>query len=155
MADYIKDIRAKVGHMPIILNACAGIVLNDRNEILIQERAKGGWGLPGGYLEFGETYEEAIIREMKEDSGLDIEIIRDLGLYDNHYYMTYVNGDRVMNIAKCFLVRPVGGALSEAAKNETVQLQYFDFRKLPPIIFKQNEDMIMDVHQMLLDGNLK
>lgn len=155
MADYIQDIRAKVGHMPLILNAAAGIVLNAQNEILIQERTGGGWGLPGGYLEFGESYEEAIVREMKEDSGLDVEIIRDLGLYDDHYYMSYANGDKVMNIAKAFLVRPIGGALSEAAKNETVQLKYLKFSQLPPIIFKQNEDMIMDVKEMLANGELK
>lgn len=154
MPDYIHTVRALTGHIPLILNAAAGIVVRNRREVLLQERADGGWCLPGGYLEFGETYAEAVVREMKEDAGLDVEIIQSLGMYDNHYYMDYPNGDRVMNIAQAFLVKPVGGALDQAAKNETAQLRYFPFTALPPIIFKQNEDMILDVWQNIQDGVL-
>jgi ADP-ribose pyrophosphatase YjhB (NUDIX family) len=154
MPDYIHDLRKLTGHIPLILNAAAGVVLNEQRQILLQERADGGWCLPGGYLEFGETYAEAIIREMREDSGLKVEIVRDLGLYDHHYMMHYPNGDTVMNIAKLFLVRPIGGALSEAAPNETAQLAYFDFDQLPPIIFKQNAEMVADVKALLAAGKL-
>lgn len=154
MPDYIHSLRKLTGHIPLILNAAGGIVLNEQKQVLLQERADGGWCLPGGYLEFGESYREAVIREMKEDSGLDVVIVRDLGLYDDHYLMEYANGDKVMNIAKLFLVKPVGGALNEAAPNETAQLKYFDFDNLPPIIFKQNEDMVNDVKQMIERGEL-
>lgn len=154
MPDYIHTVRALTGHIPLILNAAAGLVVRNRQDILLQERADGGWCLPGGYLEFGETYAEAVVREMKEDSGLDVTIIRSLGMYDNHYYMDYPNGDRVMNIAQAFLVQPVGGALEDAAKNETAQLRYFAFDNLPPIIFKQNEDMVQDVWALIQAGTL-
>lgn len=57
MSDYIKDIRGKVGHMPIILNAVAGVVVNDEHKILLQERTDThNWSLPGGYMEYGETF---------------------------------------------------------------------------------------------------
>ncbi len=63
MADYIKDVRAKTGHMPLILNAAGGLVLSpDHRKILLQERADGGWCVPGGYLEYGESYAEAVVR---------------------------------------------------------------------------------------------
>jgi hypothetical protein len=91
---------------------------------------------------------------MKEDAGLDVAIVQDLGLYDRHYMMHYPNGDTVMNIAKLFLVRPIGGSLSEAAPNETARLAYFDFAKLPPIIFKQNADMVADVKALLDAGKI-
>ncbi|KRM54385.1 NUDIX hydrolase [Lacticaseibacillus sharpeae] len=154
MPDYIKTIRAKTGHMPLILNAAGGIVINARREVLLQERADGGWCVPGGYLEFGETYREAVLREMQEDAGLEVEIIADLGLFDNHYYMHYPNGDLVMNIAKCFLVRPVGGSLAAAAPWETKQLKYFPLDELPPIIFQQNEDMVVKAHALLTAGKI-
>jgi ADP-ribose pyrophosphatase YjhB (NUDIX family) len=154
MPDYIHDLRRLTGHVPLILNAAAGVVLNAQQQILLQERADGGWCLPGGYLEFGETYAEAVVREMKEDAGLDVAIVQDLGLYDRHYMMHYPNGDTVMNIAKLFLVRPTGGSLSEAAPNETARLAYFDFAKLPPIIFKQNADMVADVKALLDAGKI-
>lgn len=152
MPDYIHNLRHLTGHIPLILNAAGGIVLNDKREVLLQERADGGWCVPGGYLEFGETYREAAIRELKEDAGLDVVIEFDLGLFDNHYYMRYPNGDVVMNIAKCFLVRPVGGSIAEASTAETKQCRYFPIDQLPPIIFQQNEDMVVRVHELLQQG---
>ena len=57
MANYIKDIRSKVGHMPIFLNAVAGAVVNDQGQILLQQRTDAGnWSLPGGMMEYGETF---------------------------------------------------------------------------------------------------
>ena len=154
MPDYIHTVRKLTGHIPLILNAAGGIVINDHREVLLQERADGGWCVPGGYLEFGETFAEAVVREMKEDSGLDVEIVRDLGLFDNHYYMHYPNGDVVMNIAKCFLVRPIGGNLADAASWETKQLKYFPIDELPPIIFEQNIDMVVRAHELMQKGQL-
>ena len=60
MADYIKDIRNKVGHEPIILNFAGGILVNQANQVLLQKHSDlNQWGLPGGALEFGETAEGA------------------------------------------------------------------------------------------------
>ena len=48
MADYIKEIRALVGHKPILLNAAGGAVFNDQGQILIQQRTDNRtWSLPG------------------------------------------------------------------------------------------------------------
>ena len=73
MANYIKDIRSKVGHMPIFLNAVAGAVVNDQRQILLQQRTDAGnWSLPGGMMEYGETFVETLKREMKEDAGFEV-----------------------------------------------------------------------------------
>ncbi len=152
MPDYIHTVRKLTGHIPLILNAAGGVVLNDRREVLLQERADGGWCVPGGYLEFGENFREAVVREMKEDAGLDVVIERSIGLFDDHYYMHYPNGDVVMNIAEGFLVRPVGGSFADAAAWETKQLKYFPIDQLPPIIFEQNIDMVLRVHDLLRAG---
>jgi 8-oxo-dGTP diphosphatase len=54
------------------------VVFNDRNEILLIRRGKephyGRWMVPGGTLEWGETLEKAAIREVREETGIDIEI---------------------------------------------------------------------------------
>lgn len=138
--DYIKSIRQRVGHMPIILNTATGIVWN-HHRVLFQERAGGGWCLPGGYLEYGESYAEACRREMKEDTGLEVEIVRSLGLFDN-YFMAYKNGDKLQNIGMLFLVRPIGGSLLQQRSDETWSLSYFDIDRPPKLVFKQNEDML-------------
>ncbi len=91
---------------------------------------------------------------MKEDAGLDVSIVRRLGTFDDHYYMNYPNGDKVMNIAVVFLVKPIGGGLDQADPKETKRLQYFPLDQLPPIIFKQNADMVEYLKSLLAQGKI-
>ena len=62
-------------------------IVNRNNEVLLQKRAvlpeKGYWSLIGGRLEMFETLEDAVIREVKEETDLDIEIIKLLGICDH------------------------------------------------------------------------
>ena len=56
--DYIKELRQKVGHDPVILAFASGVLVNSNNEILLQKRSDFNcWGLLGGALEFGESAE--------------------------------------------------------------------------------------------------
>ena len=74
MADYIKDIRNKVGHEPIILNFAGGILVNQSNQVLLQKRSDlNQWGLPGSALEFGETAESACRREFIEENAIYVK----------------------------------------------------------------------------------
>ncbi|PWG00782.1 NUDIX hydrolase [Levilactobacillus bambusae] len=142
MADYIKSIRKLVGHQPIILNTATGAVFNDDHQILLQERADtGGWGLPGGFLEFGESFEQACQREIKEDTGLEVVPVRNLGIFDQYFY-TYPNGDELQNISVLFLCRITGGRLLEHATAETSSLQFFDLSKTPTLFMQQSQDML-------------
>ncbi|MDP3056999.1 MAG: class I tRNA ligase family protein [bacterium] len=60
------------------------VVVNEKGEILLGKRIKTGqWTLPGGKVEKGETYEETIVRETKEETGIDIEIVKTLGLAES------------------------------------------------------------------------
>lgn len=65
------------------------LIVNDRGEFFLAKRGRdarnesGKWEFPGGGVEFGETIEETIIREMKEEYDIDIEIIELLGV-NNH-----------------------------------------------------------------------
>jgi ADP-ribose pyrophosphatase YjhB (NUDIX family) len=63
-----------------------GILIRNGDEYLLIKRAsepdKGLWSVPGGMVEVGEKVEEAAIREAKEETGLEIEIVKDLGAVD-------------------------------------------------------------------------
>ncbi len=61
-----------------------GILIEDNKILLVKQKVseKRNWSLPGGKLERGETLEEGIIREMKEETGLDVEVIKMLYLCD-------------------------------------------------------------------------
>ena len=75
MKDYIKFIREKVGHESIFLNFSAACIRNSKGEILLQNRGDNrGWGFPGGALEIGESYDEAVVREVREETGIDINV---------------------------------------------------------------------------------
>lgn len=139
---YIKMIRGLVGHTPIILNCAGGVLLNDKHEVLLNLRTDThNWSLPGGYLEYGESYAEAIIREYKEDSGLDVRVVRPLHLFDKGK-IKYPNGDVAQTIAMLYLVEPVGGKILTAATDETLALKFWPFDNLPPLLNQQTEDML-------------
>ena len=74
--EYWKMLRDKVGNMPIMLMAAGVIIQNKAGEILLQKRSDSNkWGIPGGMLDYGESAEEAAIREVHEETGVDATII--------------------------------------------------------------------------------
>jgi len=64
----------------------AGAIVLDGDRVLLIQRAaeplKGQWSLPGGRLELGETIQQTIVREVREETGLDVEPLQLLGVYD-------------------------------------------------------------------------
>ena len=106
--DYIKEIRKDIGHKKIILNS-AGVVIVKDNKILLQRRKDNNkWGLIGGILELDETYLEAAIREVKEETGLDISIDYSLGIFHNHEMM-WTSGDKAHIIGSYYVAHIVKG----------------------------------------------
>lgn len=61
----------------------AGLVSNDNGEILLIKSPRRGWEYPRGMVEPGETFQEALVREIKEETGVDAEIIGFIGLCKN------------------------------------------------------------------------
>lgn len=141
MASYISSLRSLVGHRPLIFNSASGGLLNDKNEVLLQERTDtGDWGFPGGYLEYGESYKQAVVREFKEDSGLSVVPVKLLKLSDSFEY-EYPNGDQVQPINCFYLVKYVEGELLDHRTNETSNLKYFSLNSPPHFFNEQHEEM--------------
>jgi 8-oxo-dGTP diphosphatase len=64
----------------------AGIIVRDDEVLLVQrgkDPSKGKWGIPGGVVEVGETIEEAIVREVKEETGCECKPIKRLAIFDS------------------------------------------------------------------------
>lgn len=92
----------------------AAVVLNDDSEILLINGPKRGWEIPGGRVEEGESITFAVVRETKEETGIDIEIINFCGVFQD------VKESICSNL---FLARPIGGEFRTSS--ESYEIGYF------------------------------
>jgi len=143
--NYIKYLRDIVGNAPIILNFAGCCVINDAGEVLLQKRGEGkdSWGFPGGALELGESIREAAIREVFEETGLQVELGELIGTYSK-YMCVYPNGHRAQTILTVFQARPLGGTLS-ADGEETLELRYFPLDQTPTLFNEQHMQILSDL----------
>ena len=141
--DYIRWIRGKVGHEKVILTYAGGIILNEKGEALLQRRGDNNrWGFSGGAIELGETPEETAVREAKEETGLDVETGRLIGIYTDSN-LVYPNGDQAHSIMIAYELKPVGGELS-CDRQETLELKYFAKEDKPELCCPQHEQLWKD-----------
>ncbi|WP_370475597.1 NUDIX hydrolase [Sporosarcina pasteurii] len=119
-----------------ILSA-ATIVLNEENEILLIKGPRRGWEMPGGQVEEGESLKDAAIRETKEESGIDVEILKFCGIFQN------------VERSICntlFLAKPIGG--KPTTSPESLEVGYFPIEKALAIVnvsnFRQRIEYCLD-----------
>ncbi|HXF68553.1 MAG TPA: NUDIX domain-containing protein [Thermoflexus sp.] len=130
--ETIRRLRERVGSATLVVPATSAVILNEHGEILLQRREDNGeWGLPGGIMEIGERIDQTLIREVWEETGLQVEPIRLVGLYtDPAWTFTYPNGDRSQPAVACFEARIVGGRL-QADGLESLEIGFFPLDQLP------------------------
>ena len=123
----------------------AAVIFDDRGRILLQRRDDNGrWGLPGGAVEVGETVAQACIREVKEETGYDVEIVRLIGVYSDPRWTTirYADGNVFQFITNLFECRIIGGKAALCA--ETTALDWFDPRRLPQPVMENHVQRVVD-----------
>lgn len=101
-------LRSKKMNPPKHIVSASAIVINENNELLLIKGPRRGWEMPGGQVEEGESLTLAAIRETKEESGIDIEIIRFCGIFQNV-------GNSICNTL--FLAKPIGGTLTRSSES--------------------------------------
>jgi 8-oxo-dGTP pyrophosphatase MutT (NUDIX family) len=112
-----------------------GVVIRDKEErILLEKRSDNGlWGLPGGKVEPGETIEETAIREVKEETGFTVKIIRLLGVYSDPSegrIITYPDNGDVVHLIDILLEGIIiSGNLT--ISSESQEMRFFDLNSLP------------------------
>ena len=126
---YIKEIRKYVGHSPIMVTAAMCIIYDKDKGILLEKRTDNGmWCVPGGALELGETLEEGLRREVKEETSLDIFNPQ---LFDVKagLHMVYPNKDEVYYTDVVYEINEYVGELKPDTESEVLVWTPID--KLP------------------------
>ncbi len=140
---YIENIRKLVGNTPLIL-ASAGVILNDdKGRVLLSYRTDTtDWGLPGGYMELGETVQETAVRELQEEMGIDVKDLQLFNIFSGpDFYHTYPNGDKVYSVIVVYLSSQFGGKIN-VDHNEINTYQFFDLHSLPTTMTKTTKKIL-------------
>lgn len=109
-------------------------IQDEGSRVLLGQRRDGDhWGQPGGGLEADEAPWEGVVREVREETGLAVEVVRLVGVY---------SWPHLDEIIFSFVCRTVGGAL--ATSDETREVAYFPLDALPATLFREHAERIRD-----------
>ena len=142
--DYIHEIRPLVGHRRIILAAAGAIITRD-GQILLQRRSDNGlWGLVGGLMELDETFEQTALREIREETGLEVKLDYLVGVYHNRHAQ-WPNGDQAHVISAVYKASVVSG--EPRIDEESLELRFFDRDAMPTLSSEDSREALRDYFQ--------
>ena len=113
--------------------AVSALLFDEHRVLLAHRRDIDWWNLPGGGMELGETVEEAVKREVREETGLEVEVEQLVGVYSK---------PQKQEVVLTFLCRKVGGVLTET--QESRECCYFAPDDLPVNTLPKHRQRIQD-----------
>jgi 8-oxo-dGTP diphosphatase len=120
------------------------IIIFSPDKILLIKRAtvpfKGYWALPGGRVDPGETVEQTIVREVKEETGLDVAVVSKIGEYHEQGVQ---DGVEYNYYPACFLVKTIGGEIKKQ-ESEIEEIKLFSLNEIPEILAFEHAKMVKD-----------
>jgi ADP-ribose pyrophosphatase YjhB (NUDIX family) len=108
-----------------LVPAASAVVVDQAGRILLHRRNDNDlWSIPGGAMEVGERIADAAVREVKEETGLEVEPEALVGIYtDPRHVVEYGDGEVRQQFSVCFACRVVGGDL--AVSDESLEVGFF------------------------------
>ncbi|MBF0276891.1 MAG: NUDIX domain-containing protein [SAR324 cluster bacterium] len=146
---------SRIGKQGKIRLACTAILFDSEQKVLLTRRSDNGrWCLPGGGMDPGESIEECCLREMKEETGLSVQIKRMVGIYSNPDMLVEYPDSRVQSVAVTFEVEAVGGELG--LSDETTGFAYFSLDEIKKLdLMEPHHERIADALSMKREAYIK
>ncbi|HEX2442279.1 MAG TPA: NUDIX domain-containing protein [Methylomirabilota bacterium] len=135
------DVERALGVRP----SASAVIFDRRGRLLLQQRSDGGqWGLPGGSVEIGESVHDAVVREVREETGLTVTVRRLIGVYSEPalQVVRYPDGNVWHYVNVCFECVARGGELTLC--DETLALKYVSPSRLPATVLFNHRIRIRD-----------
>lgn len=130
--DFIREIRASVGHQLLFLPGVSAVVFDDEGRVLLGRRVdSGGWSIIGGIPEPGEQPAETAVREVYEETAVRC-VVEKVVLVDALRPVTYPNGDHCQFMDICLKCRAVGGE-ARVNDDESLEVGWFPVDALPEL----------------------
>jgi 8-oxo-dGTP pyrophosphatase MutT (NUDIX family) len=121
--DYFRDPGAPEPNS--LVPAVSAVVADDEGRILLHRRSDNvKWSIPGGRVELGESVADAAVREVREETGIEVAPVSLVGVYsDPRSVVAYDDGEVRQQFSICLACRRVGGSVS-ASSDESLEVRF-------------------------------
>ena len=103
-SEYVRSLRERIGNSYLLLPGVTAVMRDDDRFLLARQRDSGRWSLIGGSIEPGEDPRAALLREVREELGVGVDIIQIIGAYGGATLENvYPNGDQVGYVTVAYL----------------------------------------------------
>lgn len=145
MMGYIEDLRGVVGGRPLLLTGVGVGIFNEKGEILLQKKLDGRWGIPGGFMELGESAEEAGRREVLEETGIEIGSMQLVTVVSGaHTHTVLKNGHEYYSVTIVYVTNDIRGGELQADGVETTEVKFYNVTDLPETLNPMIRAMILE-----------
>jgi ADP-ribose pyrophosphatase YjhB (NUDIX family) len=119
--DYVDDPNAPRANS--VVPSVVAAIEDDQGRILLVHKTDNDlWALPGGGHDIGESIRDTVVREVKEETGYDVEVTAIVGTYTSpNHVMAYDDGEVRQQFSICFAARVVGGERRTSSESKEVE----------------------------------
>lgn len=133
---YVERMRSRIGHDLLFVPGTRLFLENAAGQLLMQLRADFGvWGFPGGNVEVGERFEDCLVREMREETGVAVRDLVPVALACEPAFetLTFPNGDRCQFFAMMYWTRTFEGT-PRLLDDENLEIGWFGPQEWPQML---------------------
>lgn len=154
---FILELRKKIGHDLLWLYGVTACVLDEHGRILLGRRADTGeWAMVYGIIDPGEQPADAAVREVKEETGVDVVVTDLVSVNSEQRILTYANGDHAQYMDHSFLcaLKPGGNAEPFVGDDESLNVGWFSLNELPSPLARSTTERL-SVFRRYLEAKAK